>query len=170
MLRVVSGQVVQAFKGKFGPEMAFFVQNTRQAIPMEERECVPGIYEKEELTIKIPTLFICGLNDFALLCNNPYATEFDPILIPEYEHATFECGHDFFLEGNCATSQESQDVMDKITSFVLPDLLLGPTMTEAPSITSTEVTSVASILVQNPAILVGSIVFAFDVAKDVVLF
>ncbi|KAG7366330.1 alpha/beta fold family hydrolase [Nitzschia inconspicua] len=143
MPRVVSDQEVQAFAEKFGPEMAFFVQNTRQAIPMEERECVPGIYEKEELTIKISTLFIFGLNDFALLCNNPYATEFDPVLIPEYEH---------------------------ITSFVLPDLLVGPTMTEAPSITSTEVTSVASNIVQNPAILVGSMVFAFPVAKDVVLF
>lgn len=181
MPRVVSDQEVQEFGERFSPEAAFFVEASRQVIPLEERECIPGDYETEDLVVDVPTLFICGLNDFALLCNNPYATNFDPTLIPDYEHSNFQCGHDFFLEGQCATLDESQAVMDKITSFVLPELLDGtnftatpsptgtdtpidPTTTEAPSTTSTpEGTSGSNVapLTQTVVILMATFASAF---------
>jgi hypothetical protein len=47
-----------------------------------------------------------------------YATKVPVELIPNYEHANYQCGHDFFLQGNCVDMNESQAVMDKITAFV----------------------------------------------------
>ncbi|CAB9496528.1 Alpha beta hydrolase [Seminavis robusta] len=115
--RVVSDDEVETYKAEKGPEATFFLERTRSAIAMEERPCVP--VEDKIGAIEIPTLFICGLEDTSLLCNRPYATDFPVDFLPDYEHANFQCGHDFFLEGNCVTMEESQAVMDKITSFVL---------------------------------------------------
>ena len=121
MPRVVSDSEVEAFAGKFGAEAASFVQGTRAAIPMEERPCIPIEEGNRVGTIEVPSLFICGLNDFALLCNNSYVTDYPEELLPNYEHANYNCGHDFFLEGQCSDMEESQAVMDKITAFVLGD-------------------------------------------------
>jgi len=121
MPRILSDEEVAAYEEKVG-EAASFVMGTRQAIPMEERECIPAS-EDVVGTISVPTLFICGLSDSALLCNNSYVTDYPPDLLPDYEHANYQCGHDFFLEGNCASMEETQKVMDKITMFVLPDLV-----------------------------------------------
>ncbi|KAL3917718.1 MAG: hypothetical protein SGILL_004583 [Bacillariaceae sp.] len=118
MPRVVSDEEVQGFEDMYGFQAAFFLKSSRAAIPMEERACIPIDEENRVGTIAVPTLFICGLNDFALLCNDDYVTDFPPELLPDYEHANFECGHDFFLEGNCNNLDESQAVMDKITAFV----------------------------------------------------
>lgn len=120
--RVVSDEEVATWADQVGAPGAVFVQATRSAIPLEERPCVAPPSGMEIGSIEIPTLFICGVSDFALYFNNSYATDFPPELLPNYEHANFECGHDFFLEGDCTTMAESQAVMDKITIFVLGDL------------------------------------------------
>ena len=133
--RVVSDDEVDEFQATYGQANSFFIQGSRAAIPLEEKPCVAvqgGIS-----AIEVPTLFICGLGDFALLCNNPYVTEYPSELLPNYEHANFECGHDFFLEGNCANMNESVAVMDKITAFVLG---AGETATDEPEPTQGEET------------------------------
>lgn len=122
MPRVVSDDEVAAYEENVGAEAAAFIKGIRQAVPMEERECIPAS-EGVVGTIAIPTLFICGLGDSALLCNNTFVTDFPPALLPDYEHANYQCGHDFFLEGNCISMEESQKVMNKITDFVLPSLM-----------------------------------------------
>lgn len=140
MPRVVSDAEVEAYEDTYGMVAAFFIKASRLAIPMEERPCIPIEEERRVGTIEVPTLFVCGLNDFALLCNHDYVTNFPPELLPNYEHANFECGHDFFLEGNCNSMDESQAVMDKITSFVLgtEDSDDKETSTSAPDGSQTE--------------------------------
>lgn len=118
MPRVVSDAEVDAFEAENGPEAAFFVKAARSAIPMEERPCTPTDDQDKVFAIEIPTLFICGVNDVALLCNKPYVSNFSPDLLPNYEHANFDCGHDFFMQGNCDSMDTSRAVMEKITAFV----------------------------------------------------
>ena len=114
--RVISDAELDAYAEKVGPQQAFFVTASVQAIPMDERECVP--VDKQIGPITIPTLFLCGLGDSALLCSNEYATNYPPELLPNYEQVNFPCGHDFFLEGNCDSMETSTKVMDEITSFL----------------------------------------------------
>jgi pimeloyl-ACP methyl ester carboxylesterase len=114
---VVSDEEVAAWSGQVGAA-AFFVEDVRAALPMEERPCMMAPNTTKIGAIEIPTLFICGLADFALYCNNPYATDIPSGLLPNYEHANFECGHDFFLEIDCTDTAENRAVMDKITAFV----------------------------------------------------
>lgn len=121
---VVSDDDVTAWAGQVG-EGAFFVEAARNAIPMEERPCMYAPNGTEIGSIEIPTLFVCGDADFALYCNNTYATSYPPELLPNYEHVNFDCGHDFFLEGDCADMEVTESVMDKITMFVLGDLNLS---------------------------------------------
>jgi hypothetical protein len=97
----------------------FFIRGSHSMIPMQERSCIPMEDENNKVgTIAIPTLFICGVNDIFLLCNNSYTTNVPVELIPNYEHVNYQCGHDFFLQGSCVDMAESQAVMDKITAFV----------------------------------------------------
>lgn len=117
--RVVSDAEVGAYATEYGTEATDFLQGTRQAIPMEERPCMPVEEAQRVGAIEVPTLFICGVDDSALLCNNSYATDYTPELLPKYEHANYNCGHDFFLEGQCNSMAESRAVMEKITAFVL---------------------------------------------------
>lgn len=119
--RVVSDAEVAEFTTRFGPQMSFFIEAIRLAVPMEERPC-QGPADGMVGPVGIPTLFVCGANDFTLLCNNPYATNIPKGLLPVYEHSSFECGHDFFLEGNCNSIEESVAVMEKVTSFLFPEL------------------------------------------------
>ena len=122
MPRVVSDEEVMVFAEESVPGAAQFVQGTRAAIPMEERPCI--LVENDPVgAITVPTLFICGLQDTALLCNNSFATDVSSDLLPNYEHVNYQCGHDFFLEGQCDSMEESQAVMDKITAFVLGDMV-----------------------------------------------
>lgn len=94
-----------------------FVSLVRQAIPMEERPCVPQ--QVAVGPIHVPTLFVCGANDISLLCNHSYAQNVGD-LFPKasYDAVVYDCGHDFFLPGNCASNEESQQVMKRITDFV----------------------------------------------------
>lgn len=118
--RVVSDTEVDEHDTGVGK--TWFVKAVRAAIPMEEKPCL-AIDEKDKVgAIEIPTLFVCGTHDFALLCNNPFATEFATELLPNYEHVNFDCGHDFFLEDNCISMEETRSVMDKITTFVLGEI------------------------------------------------
>ena len=137
--RVVSDEEVAMYAEKAGPQAGAFLGGVRLAVPMEERECTQVSEEDLVGAITVPTLFICGLGDVFLLCNNTYATDFPPELLPDYEHANFACGHDFFLPGDCSSTEESQLVMDKITSFVLPSLVENGNETESnPPMESTD--------------------------------
>jgi pimeloyl-ACP methyl ester carboxylesterase len=121
--RVVSDDEVAAYVQKAGPEAGAFINAIRQAVPLEVRDCIPTPEENVVGAVTIPTLFICGLSDTFLLCNSTYFSDYPPDILPDYEHVNFECGHDFFLPDNCISMDESQRVMEKITSFVLPTLL-----------------------------------------------
>lgn len=70
--------------------------------------------------MRVPTLLVCGINDQTVLCVRPYATDFQPEFLPNYEHANFDCGHDFFLEGQCSSMNESMAVMEMVSSFIFP--------------------------------------------------
>jgi pimeloyl-ACP methyl ester carboxylesterase len=108
--RVVSDAEVDDWESTYGEEPAFFVKGSRAAIPMPERPCVPADETYKVGAIEIPTLFVCGVNDFALLCNRTYATSVPVELIPNYEHVNYECGHDFFYPDACVDMDESQAV------------------------------------------------------------
>lgn len=117
MPRVVSDEEVQSLIGTPLEETAQVIMAVRNAIPMEERPCIPSTWSVGP--IRTPTLFICGVDDRSILCNNSFAHDFAPGFLPNYEHANFYCGHEFFKGGDCRSQEESMAVMNKITSFVL---------------------------------------------------
>ncbi|CAB9503966.1 Epoxide hydrolase [Seminavis robusta] len=111
--RVVSDEEVVEYGSPF------FLTSQRQAIPLEERPCMPVEESAQVGTVEAPVLFICGAQDPYVLCNNDYAVNVPANLMPNFEHASFRCEHNFFDEGNCDDREESQAVMDTITAFVL---------------------------------------------------
>lgn len=116
--RVVSDAEVDNYEATYGEVMTFFIRFVRFAIPLPPTsQCIP--VPKKIGAVKIPTLFVCGLGDPATLCNNSYVHDFPPELLPNYEHANYQCGHNFFLEDDCNSMQETMAVMEKITSFVM---------------------------------------------------
>jgi len=116
--RVVADAEVAAFESKFAVLKSFFVKTVRSAVPLAESPCESPSAGSIG-SIEIPTIFVCGTNDPAILCNSSYVTNVPNGLLPNYEHVNFACGHDFFLEGNCNTMDESFKVMEKITSFLM---------------------------------------------------
>lgn len=117
MPRVVSDAEVIAMASTDLAATAATITATRNAIPMEERPCITSSLFAGPVVI--PTLFICGVHDVSILCNNSFATDYPPELLPNYEHANFQCEHTFFNKGDCSSMDESRAVMDKITAHVL---------------------------------------------------
>lgn len=109
------------------PADLLLLSATRQAIPLDPRPC--AAQENPIGPISVPVLFICGAKDPYLLCTLPYATPGDD-LVSNYTYYEAEtCQHDFFLEGDCANTTESEKVMTTITEFIT--LQQGPTTTSS---------------------------------------
>lgn len=117
MPRVVSDEEVLALFGTPLEETAQVIMAVRNAIPMEERPCTRPPDNVGPVTDD--TLFVCGVHDTSILCNNSYAYDFSPDLLPNYERANFACGHEFFNDGDCSSMDESYAVMEKMTEFIL---------------------------------------------------
>merc|ERR1719277_150515 len=44
--------------------------------------------------VTVPTLFVCGSSDAALLCNRPYALATKDYVAAPYTYLLVDCGHD----------------------------------------------------------------------------
>jgi pimeloyl-ACP methyl ester carboxylesterase len=67
--------------------------------------------------IKAPTLYICGADDFAILCTREYSKNTKNFVDGEYKFLAVEdCGHDIL---KCASDQSTLKVIESITELIV---------------------------------------------------
>jgi pimeloyl-ACP methyl ester carboxylesterase len=65
--------------------------------------------------ITVPTLFVCGADDTALLCTRPYALETSKYCTGGYRYLQVDCGHDLL---SCSNKSATADVIAAIVANV----------------------------------------------------
>lgn len=65
--------------------------------------------------IGVPTLFVCGSSDGALLCNRDYSKATGDYCTAGYTYLEVDCGHDLL---SCSKPAETQKVVDGILSHL----------------------------------------------------
>lgn len=65
--------------------------------------------------VQIPSLFVCGSKDTAILCNEPYAKRTADFCKAGYEYMEADCGHGLL---SCEDSLERQRVIDTIITHI----------------------------------------------------
>ena len=67
--------------------------------------------------IKAPTLFVCGADDFAILCTKEYSKNSKNFIDGYYEYLEVEeCGHDIL---KCKSDKSTLKVIDAITKLIV---------------------------------------------------
>eukprot|EP00658_Telonema_sp_P-2_P076374 TRINITY_DN6671_c0_g1_i4.p1 TRINITY_DN6671_c0_g1~~TRINITY_DN6671_c0_g1_i4.p1 ORF type:complete len:129 (+),score=11.78 TRINITY_DN6671_c0_g1_i4:218-604(+) len=71
----------------------------------------------------VPSLFVCGAQDPAIMCNRPYALRTREYVSSEYTYVKVECAHDVLTESDSCPAAE----VAKVTAAILDHLQQAPT-------------------------------------------
>ena len=65
--------------------------------------------------VTVPSLYVCGTTDPAILCNRPYALGTKSLVEAEYQYLAVDCGHDLL---SCSKSAETAKVTAAIAAHL----------------------------------------------------
>lgn len=65
--------------------------------------------------IAMPSLFVCGTSDPAILCDRPFALKTKDHCSADYTHLAVDCGHSVL---SCSNSSETQRVVDAVVQRI----------------------------------------------------
>ncbi|GMH97244.1 hypothetical protein TrVE_jg6319 [Triparma verrucosa] len=96
-------------------EGQYSVAFLRGVFGMPDEEVVDGIEQTNKVgMIDVPTLFVCGKNDPAILCDNEYSYNTENYVSKDYLHLVVDCEHDLTSCGGDEQEKVNRMVWQRI--------------------------------------------------------